>query len=59
MLNCSLEPVISEEDAQLETDIPTVQIMDLEQITVGTHESHNFPSKAIKLKQIDNHNIFV
>ena len=60
MLNCSLEPVISEEDAQLETDIPTVQIMDLEQITVGTHEPHPiFPSKALKLKQVDNHNIFV
>ena len=33
MLNCSLDPVISEEDAQLENDVPMVQIMDIDHIT--------------------------
>ena len=33
--------------------------MDLDQIAVGTHEPPVFPSKALKLKQVDNHNIFV
>lgn len=52
MFNYSLEPVISEEDAQLENDVPIVQLVDIEHFTPSL-------SKANKLKQIDNHNLFV
>ena len=63
-MNSSLEPVISEEDAQLENHVPIVQLVDFDSVVPPKESKHfvnhlPFQTKANKLKQIDNHNMFV
>jgi hypothetical protein len=63
MLNSSLEPVISEEDANLENDIPlVVELVDIENLEVDQINHHRalpYQSKASKTKQLEHHNMFV